>query len=274
MLRKRIKVLALLMAVLFLLPVHNIYGTALASEQERSKILSTVTESTENFNGPYPVYIATTVQAADYRRLLAWTENDFEEYVQNIRKEIGLENNRLFLQTIYSYLTTIEFLKIALFGRDQIDIPLMAVWLTKEEMDQVACFDKVKVVTDIYQYFYYPVVPESYNATFALYMLEVSVGLRLGISSFDIYDVNRDGSITAVDALLALQESVGLIAIARTNYLGAWMCGQSMVRDLAYDWEKEQIPENLFFYANHDVNGDGKIDCLDIIVKFDYLWVW
>ena len=158
-------------------------------------------------------------------------------------------------------------------------VPLAVAWLTKEDIYRIAVCETV-------EHFAYaaedpnphlrPFISYSYQPIEALIVLQAVVGIEEEgyVESMGL-DIDRDGCITTFDALLALQEGVGLIAIAYPAYLQGWVSGIPEAVEspaLAFDWELERMPHRLFMYAG-DENGDGRVDTVDIFQKYNNLWI-
>lgn len=258
--KKRIQILTvLLLSLLLLLSMSN---TAVLAEEHKATIMISLQEQMEDSDGPFPVYIMSRLPDEIQGALLSqeWDKARFEEYVLEYQQEIGLEESEPALSINYLYELSCE---PSMRIEGQYAFALAAVWLTEEEIYRVISHEKVDAVMDmlIDSPGYRPVFPLQYNADLALEILQISVGLRsnFGLENRE-WNVNLDEQIDSYDALLALQESVGLIAIAKPVPLRFWE---------KHDWE---VSSNTFLYAN-DVNGDGTPDDLDIMLKYRNMWV-
>ena len=224
---------------------------------------------TEKADMRYPVYILGRIPVQEF---LDGEKEFYDKYISQLVEEMCLEENDLFLNTIYTY--WMAKARIVSVQSNNL-IPLVAVWMTEEKIQHVKEYEKDVYILSVMgksSTYYKPIGVCSYNADSALRMLQISVGI-LPISAAwpSETDVNKDGEINALDALLALQESVGLIVIAESFYLGGWDSSIGEPLRYPYDWELEKIPTTLGLYTG-DENGDGAADYLDILLKYNYLW--
>ena len=264
--RKRIKALALLMAVLFLLPVQMGDKAALAAK-ETSKIHPVLQEKMDKTDKELPVYIRVKVPSQEF-----WNggESYYQQQIDYYLEKLDLDKNKLVLDMVY--ISSIAHYFGGEVEEGLCSPALLAIWLTKEEIYRIAEQDAVTQILYIaYPGGYYcPIRTYRYNATSALSMLQISVGLQPQ-AVIEVPDANHDGAVTAVDALLALQVSVGLIVIADYNNFKSWVLFGGGNEVEPYDWERERVPADIFLCAG-DENGDGIADATDIMLKFGYLW--
>lgn len=131
--------------------------------------------------------------AADALRIKLYSEY-FAAFNKEFLEELGLKEKDLVIQ--------------------RTDAPLIIVWLTNEQIYRFSEMDKVR---GLFLYDASAPSPEeivyTYTSVHALQILQAVVGLRMGSINWE-YDVDRDGQITVLDALLALQSSVGLITVS------------------------------------------------------------
>ena len=263
--RKRIKALALLMAVLFLLPVQMGDKAALAAK-ETSKIHPVLQEKMDKTDKELPVYIHVKVPTQEF-----WNggESYYQQQINYYLEKLNLDKNKFVLDIVYMYPIAKGWIRA---DQEHSSIPILTVWLTVEEINWIAGQETVTSIVGIQDRtsWYSPIITRVYNATSALSMLQISVGLQPQ-AVVEVPDANHDGAVTAVDALLALQVSVGLIVIADYLNVHSWKLigGGNPVEP--YDWERERVPADIFLCAG-DENGDGIADATDIMLKFGYLW--
>ena len=260
---KRLKgIVAVVLALACVLPMPVSGQTA----GDTGKIDEYLLEKMEQYTGELPVYICVQTDMTIHESL-AIEEQEFNQMAEEFRQENGLEDDNLVLNSKYMFT----------LGRTYGDsgyIPLTTAWLTREEIRALAGNERVARVIYIPYHrnnrpnIYFPFRTFSFNAERALFLLQISVGLHVpGESYIKNIDVDKNGKIDAYDALLVLQESVGLIAIGEVMTLYTW---QSSIWEIgAYDWER--IPPEYIFCAN-DVNGDGVADSLDIMIKYRDMW--
>lgn len=211
--------------------------------------------------GLLPVYIVGQVSSEVPETWQGeWDIAHFEQYLGYFQASLGLEDSELVLHTNYLYHMSGY---PSTFMEENKDSVTIAVWLTKEEILRVVSLDVVTCITSVVgdNFFFTPVTANSYNADWALWILQASVGAR---PVMGYYDVDCSGSADAADALLALQESVDLCVIGEQRYLYE---AQTNIPH-GYDWEGTR---NAFLYAQ-DENQDGVMDELDLIIKYRELW--
>ena len=260
---KRLKgIVAVVLALACVLPMPVSGQTA----GDTGKIDEYLLEKMEQYTGELPVYICVQTDMTIHESL-AMEEQEFNQMAEEFRQEIRLEDDNLVLNSKYMF----NLRTYAGHGY----IPLTTAWLTREEIRALAGNERIARVTYIpydrnnLPNIYYPFRTFSFNAEMALFLLQISVGLHdaPGEQFLKEFDVDRNGQIDAYDALLILQESVGLIAIGEVMTLYTW---QSTTWSIgAYDWER--IPPEYIFCAN-DVNGDGVADSLDIMIQYRDMW--
>ncbi len=257
---KRLKgMVAVVLALACVLPMPVSGQTA----GDTGKIDEYLLEKMEQYTGELPVYICVQTDMTIHESL-AMEEQEFNQMAEEFRQENGLEDDNLVLNSKYMF-------NLRMYAGHGY-IPLTTAWLTREEIRALAGNERVARVTYIpydrnnLPNIYFPFTIYSYKAEWALYILQISVGLHEPGGMF-IEDIDQNGQIDAYDALLALQESVGLIAIGEVMTLYTW---QSSIWEIgAYDWER--IPPEYIFCAN-DVNGDGVADSLDIMIQYRDMW--
>ncbi len=259
---KRFKgIMAVVLALTCMLPMTVSGQTA----GDTGKIDEYLLEKMEQYTGELPVYICVQTDMTIHESL-AMEEQEFNQMAEEFRQENGLEDDNLVLNSKYMF-------NLRMYAGHGY-IPLTTAWLTREEIRALAGNERVARVTYIpydrnnLPNIYYPFRTFSFNAERALFLLQISVGLHVpGELYIKDIDVDRNGQIDAYDALLVLQESVGLIAIGRVMYLYTWQ--SPILIEGAYDWER--IPPDFCLCAN-DVNGDGVADALDIMLKNRDMW--
>ena len=258
--------LSWLLAALLLFPI-GVSGQTVRAEVVPPKTDAELQEAMKQYDGPYPVYIYGKIPGKEFRD---GGQKFFNEYVSAFIKEEGLDESQFLMDNNYTY-----WMAERRVGSEQEYgvSALIAVWMTKEEIYRVAdselvtSFGYVATCND-----FRPIISYSFQPIDALRILQVTVGFLSEFPYMPEMDVNMDGHSTPLDALLALQESVGLTAIAYPAYLGGYRIGEPQTRYLGYDWELKRIPQYLFMHAD-DVNGDGNINEIDILIKYNHLWV-
>ena len=211
---------ALLLAALLLFPMQIAYGAALTPQE---KIGDTLTQKLEQ--GPddtLPVYV--WIQEPDFTELYRQvdeitgeqidypgTDDEYlleaEKLIQKMKAEVYAQHQKEFLQK--AGLSENDLVK------ESASAPVVIVWLNQEQIYRLAAMDQVCLLL------YYEddsnVTPEDivveYTPSDALRILQACVGL----TSWHFgpkYDVDQDGYVNTLDALLALQSSVGLITIS------------------------------------------------------------
>ena len=271
--KKRIQILTvLLFCLLLLMPMQTGSILAFAEQEGSGKISPYLKERMADFDGPFPVYIKGLVPE-EHRDILlprdhsVWDSSLFAQYAANFQKELGLEQSEPVLDVEYLYAESRYY-------DYRGGAYLAAVWLTKEEIYRVAVDERVVDIVCISEDVY-PFRLDSCDSWQALRILQASVGLH--VSGPDVilpsryYNINQDDYINALDALLALQESVGLIAIGTPQYYKPNHTGSMIWWADGYDWEMERMPENIFLCAG-DENSDGVADKIDILIKCRDLW--
>ena len=260
---KRLKgIMAVVLALACVLPMPVSGQTA----GDTGKIDEYLLEKMEQYTGELPVYICVKMDIPP-EEAHAMEQEEFSQMAKEFRNEVGLDDNNLVLNEMYMYQLSRSFRNY---------IPLTTAWLTGEEILAMSSNERVARVAFLLEdpshrnsAIYVPFFESSFNAERALFLLQISVGLHVpGERYIKDIDVDRNGQIGAYDALLALQESVGLIAIGRVMYLYTWQ--STILIEGAYDWER--IPPDFFLCAN-DVNGDGVADALDILIKYNEWWL-
>ena len=260
---KRFKgIMAVVLALACMLPMPlGSQAAATALQQE---------ENTRTGKIPYYLY-----GAIPMREFATGGQEYFEEYAGEFLNGIGLDQSDLCLAFIYTYCMTDRLISSDPPDEERV-APLAAVWLTDEEAVQIVEHPSVLgclKMSEVAEYWpYYKFAPT--NSFFALLILQQSVGLRpVSVNRREI-NVNMDDKVNAEDALLVLQASVGLIAIAHTSYLRAWLeLGEPFDDGVKYDWEYERMPTRRCLIANVDENGDGVLDAVDVFLKYNYLWL-
>ena len=199
----------------------------------------------------------------------------FEEYIDEFLNGIGLDQSDLCLGLIYTYsMAALRIGPNATGG--EATLPLAAVWLTEKEVLQMREYPSVLGCLKMSESGDYRPCYEfaPTNSFYALLILQQSVGLKPVTLRQREINVNLDDKVNAEDALLVLQASVGLIAIAHTSYLRASIeLGEPDDFFFRYDWEQERIPNRLCLTTNVDENGDGVLDAVDVFLKYNYLWL-
>jgi len=281
---KRVRVCtAVLLVMLLLMPMQANRMPVLAKQEGSEKISSYLQERMAGFDGPFPVYVFGYVPEESLDIMLPfnppkkqtweeiWNKEPFAEYAANFQKELGLEQNLPVLDVEYLYAMSYSRKKHG-------SCALAAVWLTKEEIYRVASDEQVEKLLGVCEpgKSYPPFDLDSCDSLQALRILQVSVGLletndlEAGPLPSRYYNINRDDYVNALDALLALQESVGLIAIGEPVYWEPIHEGIMEIWGSGYDWERERM-YNPFLCAG-DENGDGVADEIDILLKCRDLW--
>ena len=252
-------IMAVVLALACVLPMPVSGQTA----GDTGKIDEYLLAKMEQYTGELPVYICVKVDATP-EEVYAMKQEEFSQVAREFRNEAGLNDNNLVLSEQYMYHVGKSYSNT---------VPLTTAWLTGEEILAMSSNERVTRVAFLLEdpshknySIYFPFYTLSYNAERALFILQTSVGLHEPFVR-EMGDVDLSGQIDAYDALLALQESVGLIAIGEVMYLYTWQ--SPILVEGAYDWER--IPPDFFLWAN-DVNGDGVADALDILIKYNEWW--
>ena len=245
---------ALVLAMLLLFPVQA--GKEIRSESE---------ETMDAFQGRLPFYIVAPVE---YSQIKAWDLEGCAAYMSQFQKEIGLESNPTVLAADYIYHMAKKGLWHGYGESGRAPLRLLAVWLSEEEKARVeACEQVIEVVAMTGEKLFRPFIIAKFSAAAALRVLQFSVGLSLYDGNIDI---NQDGTADASDALLILQNSVGLIVFARPNYFDK-MTLMAPSPTYITQWEAERTPKDTWMYAP-DLNGDGRVDEVDILIKHGDRW--
>ena len=256
-------IVAVVLALACMLPMPlGSQAAATALQQE---------ENTRTGKIPYYLY-----GAIPMREFATGGQEYFEEYAGEFLNGIGLDQSDLCLAFIYTYCMTDRLISSDPPDEERV-APLAAVWLTDEEAVQIVEHPSVLgclKMSESGEYRPYDGFAPT-NSFFALLILQSSVGLRPPLSlTRRENNVNMDDKVNAEDALLVLQASVGLIAIAHTSYLRAWLeTGEPDNGGVKYDWEYERMPTRRCLIANVDENGDGVLDAVDAFLKYNYLWL-
>ena len=251
--------MALLLAVLLVLPA-----------QAGTESGSALPEQAEEYRDMFPYEILVWV---DPEEIKAWDEVDYAAYISEFPAKLGLENKqRILAIDYYLYVFSYYFVDYpsSSLYEEPVDVPVLSVWLTEEEKARVeACEGVAKVLpksgvgSDRRNYI--PFRIRKFGAGGALMMLQMSVGLR-PIYNLNDNDINRDGIVDSSDALMALQSSVGLVAVAEVCYLQGPIAEYNWMA-----WETARMPL-LFSMHTPDLNGDGRADEADIFLKYGDMW--
>ena len=213
----------------------------------------------------------------DYRQVDEQKEAACAAFVRALRAELDAENAPSVLGNRYTYAA---MRRMADPSRHV--TCAMSVWLTMEEIRRLEEKERVVDVFYITAVGFCPVDMYAGRGTAeqALQILQTSVGLRGSVSyhpawwndtvngSYMAGDFNRDGKINAADALLVLQNSVGLVAAGTRAHIGIYPQLPHYPLDWA-EWEDRDAPHVLFAA---DVNGDGHADETDVLWKYRDLW--
>lgn len=218
---QKIKIVSVfLIAVLLLFPIQIASSATLTSNE---KIGSDLLERMEQVSeGKVPVYV--WIQEPDFTELYQQvdeimgeqidypgTDDEYlfeaEKLIQEMKAEVYVQYQREFLHK--AGLSENDLVK------ESASAPVVIVWLDQEQIYRLAAMDQVCMLL------YYEddsnVTSEAivfeYTALDALRILQACVGLTSWHFGPE-YDVNQDGHVNALDALLALQSSVGLITIS------------------------------------------------------------
>lgn len=257
--------MTLLLAVLLVLPA-----------QAGTENGSALPEQAEEYRDMFPYEILVWV---DPKEIKAWDEVDYAAYISEFPAKLGLENKqRILAIDYYVYIFSFYFVDLVSTSvrEEPVDVPVLSVWLTEEEKARVeACEGVAKVLpksgvgNDRRNYI--PFRVRKFTAEGALIRLQMSVGLRTAPNPFEAivsdFDINQDGSVDSSDALMALQSSVGLIVVAKGEYLQG---GGDLISDWM-EWERARMPRYFRMIAP-DLNGDGRADEADIFLKYGDMW--
>ena len=262
--KKRWRMITALVLAMLLIPV-----------QAATESGSALPEQAEEYRDMFPYEILVWI---DPEEIKAWDEVDYAAYISEFPVKLGLENKQRILAIDY-YLYIFSFYFVDLVStsvsEEPVDVPVLSVWLTEEEKARVeACEGVAKVLpksgvgSDRRNYI--PFRTRKFTAEGALMRLQMSVGLRPAwepdTAIYENIDINQDGIVDSSDALIALQSSVGLIVVAKAEYLQDNGDG---VDHMA--WEEMRMPRSFRMIAP-DLNGDGRADEADIFLKYGEIW--
>ena len=278
--RKTNRFLAFWLCALLLIPLPMAQGeTSLSTD----KIDADLLEMMEQRDILFPVRIDCEV-TPEMRQ--DFDETDFEQYVEELKRDLSLEDATPVLSNEYYFQCWKDGYNFPRSVESDTNFPVLAVWLSEEEILRVAQHERVAMLygylykaygqlnSKNYFYQFGPIGSDlhDYDAESALRVLQWIVGLGIHadvplqvLLGAGGYDVDKNKEINTLDALYMLQESVGLVTFGERNYLKSIRLLEPGMA--GHEFEEARLPRGEFLFAP-DLNEDGKADIIDLYLKY------